>query len=173
MQCPQDPERRRVPREGAGAGERVGGEPLPQPVIGEHPGEGVTELVERGEHPGDAVDHAAAVAADVGRDRRGATRRGLREREAPALGERRTRDEPRPLVALDEVGVGQLTDEADPVARALGGDECVELGTHRPAAHDLEPQVGHGPLGHHGGPDELVEPLHWRQPSDGHDQGVR
>ena len=36
-------------------------------VVEEHPGQCVAEIGGSGEHTGDAVDHAAAVATDVGR----------------------------------------------------------------------------------------------------------
>ena len=50
-------------------------EPQAECVVEQHVGDRVAELVGRGEHAGDAVDDAAAVAADVGGDRRRAARR--------------------------------------------------------------------------------------------------
>ena len=114
VENPHDAEGAGVPGERPSPLERGLPQSEAEPVVEEHPGECVAEIGGSGEHTGDPVDHAAAMATDVGRHGRCTAPRPLGEAQAPTFRERRAGHQPRRAVQRDEVGLVDSSDEPDP-----------------------------------------------------------
>ena len=89
----------------------------------------LAEALGRCEDAGAAVDHRAAMTADVGGDRRCAACCRLRQRQSPSLGERGAEDDPRMAILVDQLRPRHVAGEVDPGVGVVGGDaaERVQL----------------------------------------------
>ena len=133
----EDAPRRLIPRQCSRPRQAGGGHGVAPRLVEQHVGHRVAETIERYQHAGHAVDHAAAMSADVGGDRRRSACRRFGERQAPALGQRRAADEPGALVLGDELGMAS-GDRRSVIhsLRSVRSDACLERRPQRAVADD-------------------------------------
>ena len=119
-------------------GRAIAGAPL---VVCEQVADGTAEsgfVVAVDEDARLTVDHGVDVTRDTGDDSRRPARRRLGDRHPPTFAGRRARYQPGPAVQVDELGVGDLAGEGDPVGAVDVSNDVVERLALVAHAHDRQ-----------------------------------
>ena len=151
--------------------DRRGPEQLPASRVAEEVGDRRPEPVVGDEHAGLAVDDGAAMAGDVGGDRRGAARAALGQRHPPALGVRRAHDQPGPAVGVEQFVVGDAAAQPHPAGRSCSTTHA-SIAAVGSVTDQLDRQLRVRPRASRAPPAPALA-LDRSEPTDDHDGGRR